>query len=273
VRVILPYPGESPSKRLARVRLYRRVDDLFQAGGTPDGWVVVLAGKQACELWILRHFLQWDPSRVLFVDIDPAGPKRAFLEWPDANIYVGDLIDVLPELDSIAFANLDFCGLPTQQVQRCVREVGKRLSPGGIVSYTFPRGRENQQSLRHWSPAFAMADEYAEDQGIALSSSDDRRFLGYTLLLEQLLGKRSLHAALALKYRNNQVRGLSMGSVALQWMPRKKQTREWRQAIELDPYSGKIDPKQSDEELREHFEDLSQRVGLRDAVASLTLHV
>lgn len=261
------YPGEAVGKKVARVRLYRRAEALFRTGGRPKGWAVVLAGDQACEVWVLRYLLQWDPSRVLFIDRRRKGPALVKKLWPEAVSFHGDIHDALNLCDSIGFAHLDFMGLPTASVRKSIQRVGNLLEPRGIVSYTFSRGRENEYHRRHLRDLYTRARAFSRHNKLPEEKSQDvYRFLGYQLLLEELITKDPLYLALAMRYRRAQA-GIAMGSLTFQYMPPWSQTSSWRRELRNDQYSGAIDHHSTENELNQHLNDLRKRMSLSSAVA------
>jgi hypothetical protein len=255
---VVPYPGEAVGKKIARIRLYRRVESLYQCGGFPSGWAIVLAGDKAHEAWVLRYLLNWNPSRVLFVDRDKRGIKEARKIWPEANVFHGDINDALKYCDSIGFAHLDFMGIPTLPVRRAIRRTGELLLPKGIVTYTFSRGRENKFHRNHLRDLYQRALDFERYNDIDIGGElDVYRFLGYQLLLEELIDRDPLHMVLALRYRRT-IKGMAMGSLTFQYMPAHAQTLEWRREARDDKFSGYVDSRVCEREMRQHIEELRE---------------
>ena len=141
------YPGESQSKSAARVFVYRVASDAPRIGHA-----VALAGPTPeSEVDLMKNYLRWPGERTHFVDWarDTLARSRVLgaLDnikkiWPEANVRHADINQVVAELPSIGFANLDFMGFSRTSVMPCVQSVIGRLVPNGVMALTWFRGRE-----------------------------------------------------------------------------------------------------------------------------------
>lgn len=189
-----PYPGDNDGKLEARFYLYQEAAKRPRAGHA-----IALAGSQpAEELRLLRDYLRWPAQRVWFVDKDRSLATRQALsyirrEWPQAHVWNNSLRAVLPNLDSIGFAYLDFMGhLNASNCMPCLWETAKLMRPGGILGLTWERGRENggTSSRRIFSEA---------KKGRTLQ---ERRWEGVLKVVDQITTKR-LRLISAYEYQNN----------------------------------------------------------------------
>lgn len=141
----LSYPGDHKDKQAARVYLYR-----YALAAPIQGHAVTLAGTEPeSEITLMRDYLKWPAHRAWFVDssqrpevIDAL--HRAHKNWPEANVQRINLWNLVPKLGAIGFANLDFMGAPLQdETIKCTEQVIDRLLPGGVLGFTWIRGREH----------------------------------------------------------------------------------------------------------------------------------
>ncbi len=141
------YPGDHERKQVARLFLYR-----YARAAPIQGHAVTLAGTDpSSEIGLLRDYLQWPAHRAWFVDnskrpevIKALGFIRQM--WPSAQVVQDNVFNVIPRLEAIGFANLDFMGAPLQEeVLTCLHEISPRLLPQAILGFTWLRGRENLQ--------------------------------------------------------------------------------------------------------------------------------
>lgn len=114
-----------------------------------QGYALTLTGTEPkAELSLLRDYLNWPANRTWFVDKDKSKEvSRAvsFLkrEWDGVNTSRDDLRSVVPRLEAIGFANLDFMGAPLKDESvDCLRVVIPHLLPGAVLGFTWFRGRE-----------------------------------------------------------------------------------------------------------------------------------
>lgn len=144
------YPGDHAEKQAARLFLYRHV-----RAAPIQGHAVTLAGKDPeSELRLLRDYVKWPGHRTWFVDNSKrpeilsalAGIKQS---WPEANAERVNLWNIVPKLEVIGFANMDFMGAPLEKdTLRCLTEVIPRLLPKAIMGFTWMRGREHVNANR-----------------------------------------------------------------------------------------------------------------------------
>ncbi len=142
------YPGDSKAKREAREFLY--TEHVKRNLPLPAGAVITLAGTYPHDLEYLRYTLKATSRNTWFVDTEPAGLKIVGRVWPEAHVYHGRLLDLLTEISSVAFINLDFMGPYVAKhdgtgPEPCVKALCGKLSPGAIISYTYLRCRESEK--------------------------------------------------------------------------------------------------------------------------------
>lgn len=120
-----------------------------------QGHAVTLAGTEPeSEVTLLRDYLKWPPHRTWFVDnsLRPevvAALRRVHENWPEANVQRVNIWNLVPKLGAIGFANLDFMGAPLQdETIKCTQQVIDRLLPGGILGFTWMRGREDTLGMK-----------------------------------------------------------------------------------------------------------------------------
>lgn len=195
----LPFPGDHPDKTAARLFLYKHAIDAPR-----HGHAVTLAGTEPrSEITLLRDYLQWDASRTWFVDHDVDNPhvrhaiKAIRFLWHGVNAKFCTLQTLLPKLDMIGFANLDFMGhLTESNVLPCLRETSQRLLPGGIIGLTWERGREQLGVAKH-SGARAVREGSKPNRSL-----NSKRWAGVLKIVqEETEGRLSFVAGL--EYQNN----------------------------------------------------------------------
>lgn len=144
-RRMLSFSGDHHEKRAARLLLYKHA-----LAAPVQGHAVTLAGTEPePEIALMRHYLKWPAHRAWFVD-NSLRPEvvealnRIIRKWPEANVLRANIKNVVPGLEAIGFANLDFMGAPLQEETiSCFYEVASRMLPGGILGFTWMRGREH----------------------------------------------------------------------------------------------------------------------------------
>lgn len=137
--------GDHHEKRAARLLLYKHA-----LAAPVQGHAVTLAGTEPePEVALMRDYLKWPAHRAWFVD-NSLRPEvvealnRITRKWPTANILRANIKNVIPKMDAIGFANLDFMGAPLQEETiACFDQVAPRMLRGGILGFTWMRGREN----------------------------------------------------------------------------------------------------------------------------------
>lgn len=138
----LTYPGDTPQKAVIREKLYKTTMK-YWGRKAPQGDIVVLAGPEAKEVTLLRDFFRWPAERVLFVDIDDEGLRKARAEWPGVRTYHGLVHEAVQQVDRIALLNLDLMGMFNDDAEQTLLAAADRVLPRGVVSYTFYRAREH----------------------------------------------------------------------------------------------------------------------------------
>ncbi len=141
----MSFAGDHHEKRAARLLLYKHA-----LAAPIQGHAVTLAGTEPePEIALMRDYLKWPAHRAWFVDnsLRPEVVRalnRVVKAWPDANVERANLRNVIPKLGAIGFANLDFMGAPLQaETAACFLQVAPMMLPGGIVGFTWMRGRED----------------------------------------------------------------------------------------------------------------------------------
>lgn len=235
-----PYPGDTLAKRTARTLLYRRAVRLWQAVGVNkiQGLVVTLAGLDAPEVGAIRYFLRHPPEKTLFVDTDKRALDAVQEQWPQARTWHGPVKEVLEasKENEISFLNLDFMGNFTEEVSDTFKAAAKKVEPGGIVSYTFKRGRESRFTPR-WTEIVDRVNQ-ALDATPSVAASlpkymsrermDAFRFLGYLGLIRERLGSH-FDPIFAVRYhtRREGHAGSPMGVLAVQNTSNVKDKASW----------------------------------------------
>jgi hypothetical protein len=152
----LSFPGDRIEKRAARLLVYKHA-----LAAPIQGHAVTLAGTDPePEIVLMRDYLKWPAHRAWFVDnsLRPEVVRalnRISRVWPEANVERINLRNIVPKLGAVGFANLDFMGAPLQEeTVACLEEVAPRMLRGGILGFTWMRGREHIEghpaSARLW---------------------------------------------------------------------------------------------------------------------------
>lgn len=189
------YPGDHSAKQVARLFLYK-----YARAAPIQGHAVTLAGTDpASEINLLRSYLKWPAHRAWFVDNSTRPEvlialRHIRMNWPEANVEGNDLGNVVPKLEAIGFANLDFMGAPLHvDTLRCLGEVIPRLLPKAIMGFTWMRGREyiagNTAAKRLWKLGKGFR-------------GNERRWAGMTRAVDQI-AKGSLELIDRWEYLSN----------------------------------------------------------------------
>jgi len=150
-----------------------------------QGHAVTLAGTDPIsEVRLLRDYVKWPGHRTWFVDNDITNVlvqnalKKIKEEWPQANTELKDLRSIIPKLEAIGFANLDFMGWPLQSDNwECFTQVAKSLLPGAILGFTWLRGRENLKKHASARLLWRLGKGY---------EGDERRWVGFQRAAEKV---------------------------------------------------------------------------------------
>lgn len=212
------YAGETDSKRLARLALYRRIQQLQPATTRTEGSAVVLAGPEAGEVGCLRDFLGLKPHRTYFVDWESEkGLDRARQDWPKVNTELTDVNNVVRPgylKTPLALLHLDFMGYLNEVREDTLKQAAPLMAMWGMVFYTFFRGREKS--------GVGLWDKMKETKA---SSLDGKRFIGGARIIQKALGSNFV-PVFALRYCSisrravRNVRQGSMGVLGFQKVPK-----------------------------------------------------
>lgn len=223
------YQGETDAKRLARLHTARRIMELWDSmPERPAGCAITLAGPSAGDVGVMKHVLEFVPDMVVAVDEQAGCAERFAQSWPNTNAVHGNLLDVVRDLKfPIAYANLDFCGILSEQCEEAIRIVGDKLAIGGIVTYTFFRGREGKMPL--WDEIVRIPSTRE-----GRDKTDEQRLVYYARRMSYLLGGAAEPVYL-LRY---QAERSPMTILGYQYMPLQHRTKDWRRALENSAVHG-----------------------------------
>lgn len=191
----LSFPGDRVEKRAARLLLYKHA-----LAAPIQGHAVTLAGTEPePEIFLMRDYLGWPAHHAWFVD-NSLRPEvvnalnRAKKEWPGANVERVNLKNIVPKLEAIGFANLDFMGTPLQEeTALCLELVAPRLLRGAILGFTWMRGREYVDGRASSRLLWDLGKGYR---------GDERRWAGVTRFVDTA-SKRTLRLIDRIEYLSN----------------------------------------------------------------------
>lgn len=197
------YP--SKEKAIARAWAHRQVDKLFD-GMTQPGDVVTIAGPEAGDIGCLKHILRIPPHMVCLVDSDKSGLHKAKKKWDGITTFHGDVSDVASSTkNGFSFFNLDLCGTLNESTLRILREVSRNTLPGGVITYTFFRGREGPNShagkiIQGLSDNPVNDDRRAEAyiKAIIASAGKDLRPMGFIRYDSRAPGSKLRHSPMGI---------------------------------------------------------------------------
>jgi hypothetical protein len=200
---------DSDPKRLARALMYRRINDLWEAGETrPEGRAVVLTGPEAGDVGSLRWYLGYQAKDTLFVDQDEGCLKVAAGRWPGVNTFHGSLAAGIKSVKTVGLAVMDFMGNFTQHVLDSVASLRSKLEVGSVITLTFKRGRESNFTP-NWDKAQELFNQEmkrnpwikmvvgAENSSPFLEAT---RVIGYSQLVKKILPKENLEVVFMVRY-------------------------------------------------------------------------
>lgn len=172
-----PYLGETPSKSISRLLMYEHAYNLWRIGLKPGGGLVTLAGISTAEIGCIKNVLNFNQSNVDFVDSNASGLRLIEKAWPGVRTHNVDIIKFMLDAKdkTFSFVNLDFCGTLQPRRLAAVGLAAPKIQHGGIVYYTFFRGREKSEFIKRLGSHDGTID-------------DARRLAWYTDILGRELG-------------------------------------------------------------------------------------
>lgn len=264
------YLGETDAKRLARLAVYRRVEELQPISCREEHSAIVLSGPEACEVGCLRYLLKMDAESAYFADIkEKKGLQRAQRTWTGVNTHHGDVQELFGHVPKAAFINLDFCGYLSPERELIVQRMAPHVAEWGLVFYTFYRGRESLGST-----GWKVLQEGAKNA----TSLDGKRLLGTASFLQQRLGSGfvpvfALRYSALQKLENGYHRVGPMAILGFQKVPKGfERNKHWLRMLESpSPYGGYIpgDERLLQEHLRVEALELRRRDLSSHEVASI----
>lgn len=154
------YAGESIAKKVARLRLYRRVKQVMDSVGTStrDMRMMILIGDEACEVGCIKHLLNVKPEGVIAVDRNPEACKMLSRRWPEVQVINADLESKktfttvrswLKNAPGLDFIHLDLMGNMSNSATALYGIWLEFLSSNGLMGVTYLRARENEKNMSH----------------------------------------------------------------------------------------------------------------------------
>lgn len=132
------YKGESPGKKLARIKFWDHVIEQLAGRAGP---IVVLASREMGDysaLAALGH-----GGRTIAVDRCPSAVEQGRSKFPNSDVRCGDVADIVRTIgEPIACAFLDFCAPICPETVATSRAVLRCLRPGAIFAVGLLKGRE-----------------------------------------------------------------------------------------------------------------------------------
>lgn len=137
------YTIDTPSKKIVRLAVWKRVKELMGAERFYSGIHVVLLSAKAGDVSTLLG-LGVRPHNIVGVDIDKHAWAAAKHKYPDVRCMHMDVIDAMKRLkgDSIRSVFLDYCAPFREGTVDSVVEASQLVSYGGVVASAFKIGRE-----------------------------------------------------------------------------------------------------------------------------------
>lgn len=124
-----------------RARVYEAVARCWPAG-RPLGDAVTLSGPEPKDAPWFRS-LGFPQEAQWFVDHERLATDRARELCPHSNVFHGEIGVLLRFMPPVALINLDLMKQPTAEAEALVRLGIERLSPDGVLAFTFVRAREH----------------------------------------------------------------------------------------------------------------------------------
>lgn len=237
------YLDNSDAKKLARHQVYKRTKQLFEATRRPKGMAVILAGPEAAELGSLVHVLNFRPKDILAVDLEIEGLVVAKERYKSVETYDGDVNEALGLMlglgDRAAFINLDFCGYLNEERLRSAKLAAQLLEPGGLLYYTFFRGREKDS---HWKDLAGYVPEKSGQRETSRNRLDTVRFVNVAKKVQLEIGPE-FELVFMLRYLSEErtstkIRHSPMGILGWQRMPLYMRDAMWRNAVKNSVLEG-----------------------------------
>lgn len=197
-RRVLSFSGDHHEKRAARLLLYKHA-----LAAPVQGHAVTLAGTEPePEIALMRDYLKWPAHRTWFVDnsLRPEVVRalnRVIKIWPEANVERINILNIVPKLGALGFVNLDFMGAPLHgETIACFNQVVPRMLRGGILGFTWMRGREDLNSVRK-KPSSSLLWELGKGH-----KGNARRWAGVLKFVE-VVSHKTLDLIDTYEYLNN----------------------------------------------------------------------
>jgi hypothetical protein len=135
------YKGESPGKKSARFAFWSRVREVLGEERFVRGPHVVLASREMGDFSTLRGL---GCSAVVGAEISKDAYELARAKNPEADVRLGDVVDVARGVGSFASCLLDFCSPICRGVTDTASSVLRIMSPGSVFGIAVLKGREQR---------------------------------------------------------------------------------------------------------------------------------
>jgi len=140
----MKYTGDTPSKKIARLAVWKRVKEILGARFFTGSHLVLLSSEAGDISTLLG--LGVHASHIIGVDSDKHAVDAAKFRFDDVRCIKGDVADVARQLKSsgtkFVSAYLDFCGPMRENTIGKTIEVTKSLDKKAAVAITVKMGRE-----------------------------------------------------------------------------------------------------------------------------------
>lgn len=135
----MTYKGESPSKKITRLKFWELVSEYMVASGVRLSLLSAEAGDISVQMG-----LGVSPGNLIGVDIDKhaaAAGQHKFKEAPCYHADVEDFMTSKPRTE-ISVAHLDYCSPMSTSLLQKTANVVDHMKTGGLIGCAFQAGRE-----------------------------------------------------------------------------------------------------------------------------------
>src|SRR5258708_3801841 len=189
------YGGETDAKSIARAKAFTKAKEFMTSYGTEKAMGITLAGPTCSDHGAMKHIIGLKENDMVFVERKKDTFEKAKLRLEEikskSHLYLGKLhkaLSITPH--KYSFMNFDLCGHINQSVEDALIVAGNKLLTGGVISLTFERAREKENSGKYWKETkpfgFLLPEEesYGKQRKETLFN-DRRRFGGYSFLVQK----------------------------------------------------------------------------------------
>jgi hypothetical protein len=144
------YRGESPAKKLARIKVWSTAMDRQGVDAFRSTKKIFLASREGGDIGVLLA-LGVPPEMLVPVEHDAGAAQACQVKWPQVRVVHGSASDAIRGIDqSYGMVYLDYCSNVCPDVVEDCANAMLRLKRGSIVAVNVKRARERKVALKSY---------------------------------------------------------------------------------------------------------------------------